>query len=92
MRVRGQKRERPLGVALVLGQMKGHAAKQMPQRIDATEPGRRSLGKLGRLGRCQFSELVPERSQQPGGQILEPAHRRGFGRQQGKFFFRRRGD
>ena len=88
--VRRQKRKRPLGIALVFGQMKRHPAQQMPQRIDRTQIGGRPFLKPGRLSGGPLPQLPPQRLQEADGEIFQTAHRRCFRDKLRQFFVGRR--
>ena len=79
MRISREKSERVVGIAPVLSQMKRHATEQMPNRVDRAQPCRRPFGMLRGLGGDEFPQLAPQSSQHVGAEVLQPAHRRGFG-------------
>jgi len=56
---RGQESEGALGIALVLGEMKGDPAEQVPEGMDGLQPGGGSLGMLSGACRCQIAQRVP---------------------------------
>jgi hypothetical protein len=76
-----QEREGPLGIALVLGEMKGDAADEVPERVDRAEPRRRALGMLVAAGDDQVAQLAPQPGERRRRQVLQAAHRRGLGDQ-----------
>ena len=90
MRVCRQKREGTLGVALVLGQVKGHATQHLPYRVDLAQIRHRSFSKVGRLRSDEVAQLDPQPSKQVGVEVFEPAHWRRLGHKLGQLVVRRR--
>src|SRR5205085_862739 len=79
MRVSGQESKRPVGIALVLSQVKCDAAQQMPERIDGLQIGAGPIGECRRLTRNQVAKRAPRRSQQINRQVFEAMHWRSVG-------------
>ena len=89
-RIRREERERRLFVDAVLGKIEMDAADEIPCGAAALEKRLERFARFGELGVKRRVELVPQRFEHIGGDILRAAHRRDGGCKRRQLFRRRR--
>ena len=90
VRVGGQKSKRTFRIALILGQVEGHPADEVPKGIARLEPGRSAARTGTHFSKNQRVERLPKALQRANAQVFRARHGRSGLRQLGKLLVRRR--
>jgi hypothetical protein len=91
-RISGEKRKRIILVALVLREMKRHAADDAPERVPLVQVGPQALAAPADFAADRGIDVDPCGAKGVGIEIFDSLHRRGIERQGGKLIVRRRLD
>ena len=89
MRIGGQKGKRTFRIALVLCQVKGHPADEVPEGIARLEPARSAPRTDTDFCKNQRVERLPEALQGANAQVFRALHGRSGFRQRGELLLRR---
>ncbi len=92
MRIRRHKRERAIGIPLILCQMKRHSTQQIPHRVDTVQPGGWPVRVTGTLLQRNSPHFAPESAQNFRREIFQSPHRRSVFNQLDQSHFLRRID